>query len=257
MQQGTLMPKKVDHYDDPEYDYGKYWEGRAYEHAAETMAINRLLEGKRFKHAIDIGGGYGRLSVVLTKYADTVTLIEPSNHQLKQAEVFLKHYSGISLRKLPADNLKLVDASVDLAVMIRVMHHLPDPEPELREISRVLTTDGYALIEVANYAHARNRLRHYVRREKMPLQPVDIRSNANRHEAEIPFVNHNPKTVVKQLAHVGLKVDRILSVSNLRSTKLKKLMPQRVLLAIEGVLQPTLARGYFGPSVFFLVKKAQ
>jgi hypothetical protein len=29
------------------------------------------------------------------------------------------------------------------------------------------------------------------------------------------------------------------------------------MLAIEGVLQPTLASSYFGPSVFFLVRKGQ
>jgi len=29
-----------------------------------------------------------------------------------------------------------------------------------------------------------------------------------------------------------------------------------VMLAIEGILQPTLANSFFGPSVFFLVRKA-
>jgi hypothetical protein len=141
--------------------------------------------------------------------------------------------------------------------MIRVMHHLPEPSPEFREISRVLSNDGYAIIEVANYLHARNRIRHLVRREKLPVEPVDIRSEQNKRDDEIPFVNHNPKTVIKQLAHAGLRVERILSVSNLRSPRLKKVMPRNVMLAIEGILQPTLANSYFGPSVFLLVKKAK
>jgi hypothetical protein len=29
------------------------------------------------------------------------------------------------------------------------------------------------------------------------------------------------------------------------------------MLAFEGILQPTLAHTYFGPSVFFLIKKAK
>jgi len=141
--------------------------------------------------------------------------------------------------------------------MIRVMHHLPTPETEFAEIARVLADDGYAIIEVANYWHARNRLKHLVKHSKMPAQPVDIRSAANRsNKNEIAFVNHNPHTVINQLAHAGLKVDRILSVSNLRSQGLKKIMPQSMMLAIEGILQPTLANSFFGPSVFFLVKKA-
>lgn len=258
MQDGANTPrktKKADHYDDPDYDYGKYWEGREYEHAAEEMAIARLLEGKRFHHAVDVGGGYGRLSVILKKYAAKVTLAEPSHYQLDRAEEYLKQHPDIERKQLQADRLEFADGSVDLVTMIRVMHHLPDPEAELREIARILSPHGYALIEVANYTHARNRIRHYLRRKKFPTRAVDIRSDQNRRQDEVQFVNHNPKTFIKQLAHAGLKVERILSVSNLRSTKLKKLMPQRVMLAIEGILQPTLARGYFGPSVFFLVKK--
>lgn len=260
MQDGVPTPgrhKKADHYDDPDYDYGKYWEGREYEHAAEEMAINRLLEGKHFRHALDVGGGYGRLSVVLKKYAKKVTLAEPSHYQLDRAEVYLRDHADIQRKQLQAADLQFPDGSIDLVTMIRVMHHLPDPESELKEIARILAPEGYAVIEVANYTHARNRLRHYLHRKKLPTRPVDIRSDQNRREDEVQFVNHNPKTFIRQLAHAGLKVERILSVSNLRNTKLKKLMPQRVMLAIEGILQPTLAHGYFGPSVFFLVKKAK
>jgi hypothetical protein len=137
------------------------------------------------------------------------------------------------------------------------MHHLPDPNPEFKELSRVLSDDGYLILEVANYMHGRNRLKHAVKRQKMPVEPVDIRSEHNKREDEIPFVNHNPHTVIKQLAHNGLKVDRILSVSNLRSPGLKKIVPRKAMLAIEGILQPTLANSFFGPSVFFLVKKAK
>jgi hypothetical protein len=104
--------------------------------------------------------------------------------------------------------------------------------------------------------HGRNRLKHVLKGKKMPTDPVDIRSAANKREEEIPFVNHNPHTVIKQLAHAGLKVERILSVSNLRSPGLKKILPKSVMLAIEGILQPTLANSFFGPSVFFLVRKA-
>ena len=158
---------------------------------------------------------------------------------------------------MQADDLTFKDGSIDLYTMIRVMHHLPDPSNEFREIARTLADDGYAIIEVANYAHGRNRLKHMMKGKKLPTEPVDIRSAAHRNEEEIPFVNHNPHTVIKQLAHAGLKVDSILSVSNLRSPGLKKIMPKRAMLAIEGILQPTLANQFFGPSVFFMVRKAK
>lgn len=249
------MPKKVVHYDDPAYDYQKYWDGRQYEHEAEKMALHKLLEGKHFQSAVDIGGGYGRISLLLKKYADKVILIEPSRQQLKLADEFLADHPDIERRRLYGDALNFPDASVDLVTMIRVMHHLPDPSSEFAEIARILSDEGYAIIEAANYMHARNRIKYLIHHKKLPLSPVDIRSLHNRHADEIPFVNHNPKTIRRQLAHAGLKVERILSVSNLRSSGVKKLVPRRVMLAIEGILQPTLAQGFFGPSVFFLVRK--
>lgn len=251
----AAQKKKADQYNDPTHNYLRYWDGRDYEHAAEEMAIKRLLEGKHFKTAVDVGGGYGRLCVLLEKYAEKVTLAEPSQQQLDIAADFLKDHPEVDRKLLQADDLKFKDGSIDLLTMVRVMHHLPDPSPEFAEFARVLSDDGYAIIEVANYSHARNRLKHFIKGKKLPVEPVDIRSAQNQREDEIPFVNHNPETVIKQLAHAGLKVERILSVSNLRSPALKKIMPRSVMLAIEGILQPTLANSYFGPSVFFLVRK--
>ena len=253
--QAMRSKKRADQYDDPKYNYLTYWNGRDYENAAEEMAIKRLLEGKHFRRAVDVGGGYGRLCVLLERYADKVTLAEPSQQQLDIAKDFLKDHPAVARKLMQANDLKFGDGSIDLVTMIRVMHHLPNPEAELAEISRILSDDGYAIIEVANYLHARNRLKHFLHGKKIPTEPVDIRSAANRRADEIAFVNHNPHTVIKQLAHAGLKVDRILSVSNLRSPGVKKVLPKSVMLAIEGILQPTLASSFFGPSVFFLVKK--
>lgn len=249
--------KVADQYDNGDYNYLKYWDNRDYEHASEEMALKRLLGGKHFKSAADVGGGYGRLCVFLQNYADKVTLAEPSKQQHAIAKDFLKDYPKIDRVITQADDLKLADGSQDLLTVIRVMHHLPDPSAEFRELHRVLSDNGYLVLEVANYAHGRNRLKHVVRGKKLPTEPIDIRSEANRNSNEPAFVNHNPKTVIKQLAHAGLIVEKTLSVSNLRSPGLKKLLPKSVMLAAESVMQPTLAKTYFGPSVFFLVRKAK
>lgn len=248
--------KRADQYNDPTHNYLKYWEGRDYENDAEEMAIKRLLKGKHFKNAVDVGGGYGRLCVLLEDYADKVTLAEPSQQQLDIGKIYLKDHPRVDRKLLQADDLKFKDGSIDLLTMVRVMHHLPSPTPELAEISRVLSKEGYAIIEVANYMHGRNRLKYFLKGEKMPTEPVSLRPVAKNGKNDIPFVNHNPHTVIKQLAHAGLKIDRVLSVSNLRSQGLKKVMPKKAMLAIEGIMQPTLANSFFGPSIFFLVKKA-
>lgn len=249
--------RKADQYNDPNHNYLHYWDGRDYENASEQIAIKRLLNGKKFKHAVDVGGGYGRMCLLLESYADKVTLAEPSQQQLDIAKTFLKDHPRVDRKLLQASDLKFKNGSIDLVTMIRVMHHLPDPNPEFAELSRILSDDGYIILEVANYAHGRNRLKHALKRKKLPTNPVDIRSEENKKKGEIPFVNHNPNTVVKQLAHAGLKVEKTLSVSNLRSPGLKKIMPRSLMVSIEKALQPTLAGTYFGPSVFFLVRKAK
>ena len=255
--QSRQTHKRADQYNDPNHNYLRYWDGRDYEHAAEEIAIRRLLKGRHFKTAVDIGGGYGRLCLLLQHYADRVVLAEPSRQQLDLAKDFLRDYPKVERRLMQADDLQFPDGSVDLITMIRVMHHLPEPTDELKEIARVLSSDGYAIIEVANYSHMRNRIKHYLQGKRLPAKPVDIRSDAHRTKDEIPFVNHNPKTVMRQFEHAGLRVERMLSVSNLRHPTLKRRLPLGLMLAIERTLQVPLASTFFGPSMFFLVQKIQ
>ncbi len=247
--------KIANQYDNDNYNYLKYWDGRDYEHASEEMAIKRLIKGKKFKHAVDIGGGYGRLCLLLEEYADKVTLAEPAKSQLDIAKDYLKNHKRIDSKLMQADDLKFKDESIDLYTMIRVMHHLPDPSKEFAELHRTLSKDGYIVLELANYAHARNRIKHAVKGKRLPVKPVDIRSKENQRDEEIAFVNHNPKTIIKQLDKAGFKVEKVLSVSNLRSPGLKKIIPRSAMLSLEKIMQPTLARTYFGPSVFFLLRK--
>lgn len=244
--------KRADFYDGPAHDYLGYWKGRDYEHDAERIAIDRLLAGQHFEHAVDVGGGYGRITALLPQYADHVTLAEPSSRQLDVAARFLG--GGVERVQAQAAHLPFASGSMDLVTMVRVMHHLPDPTAELAEIARVLDPVGVAVIEVANLGHARNRLRRLGR--GVPVGPVDIRSPENRHDDEIPFVNHNIDTVTRQLSDAGLRVVRSLSVSNLRSGALKRVVPHRVLLRVERAAQPALARCRFGPSIFLSVAKA-
>jgi SAM-dependent methyltransferase len=249
------IKKRADYYDGPAHDYLSYWDGRDYEHAAEELALRRLLHDRHFDHAVDVGGGYGRLCLLLRNFADHVTLAEPSRRQLDIAEHFLAEYPTVERVQTQADDLAFADGSVDLVTMIRVSHHLPNPAAEFAEISRVLAPGGTAVVEVANLAHARNRLRYLVKRQPLPTTPVDIRSPENRHDDEIPFVNHNPHVVIRQLAAAGLRTERVLSVSNLRSATLKKALPHRLRVGLERLLQPLLSTLYFGPSIFLLVRK--
>jgi ubiquinone/menaquinone biosynthesis C-methylase UbiE len=247
--------RKVANQYDRGYDYTAYWRNRDYESAAEQQAIRALLGTRRFRHAVDIGGGFGRLSLLLREYADRVTLTDPSETQLTAAEKLLAD-TDIERRQMQADDLQFADGELDLITMVRVMHHIPEPSVEFGELARVLAADGCAIIEVANYGHALNRLKHLRRRQPMPTEPVSILTSTEHGSDSIAFVNHNIDTVVAQLAAAGLLLDRKLSVSNLRSATLKKVLPTRALLGVERILQRPLARLDFGPSIFLQLRKA-
>jgi ubiquinone/menaquinone biosynthesis C-methylase UbiE len=251
----TAKIRKADQYNDPKYNYQDYWVGRDYEHAAEEMAVSRLLRKQHFEHAVDVGGGYGRLSKYLTKFADKVTLAEPSQQQLDIAKIYLQDTPAVSQRLLQAADLKMKDKSADLVLVVRVLHHLPDPSQELKEISRVLKPGGTFLLEFANDAHFLNRIRYGVRGKSIPKKPVSIQDEAKVEAGELPFVNHHPKTIIKMLQDAGFEVEATLSGSNLRSRTLKKLLGKKPLLAVENVMQPLLAPIYFGPSVWLRLKK--
>jgi SAM-dependent methyltransferase len=134
--------RRADQYDDPTHDYRQYWQGRDYEHAAEEIAVRRLLGHRHFRRAIDVGGGFGRLSKLLTEFADSVLLAEPSQQQLDKAVEFLVDDPRIERRQLQAADLQQPDGSADLVLFVRVLHHIPDPGRELREIARVLEPGG-------------------------------------------------------------------------------------------------------------------
>jgi ubiquinone/menaquinone biosynthesis C-methylase UbiE len=247
--------RKADQYNDPKHNYQDYWTGREYEHAAEEMAIKRLLKKDKFNQAVDVGGGYGRLSKYLTKFSKKVILAEPSQQQLDIAKIYLKDAPAVYRKLWQASDLKLTDGEADLVLVVRVLHHLPDPAPELNEIARVLKPGGTFILEFANDAHFLNRLRYGVRGKAVPKTPVDIRSEENKKSGEIAFVNHHPKSILKMLDSAGFELEAVLSGSNLRSPTLKKVLGKKPLLTAEKIMQPLLAPLYFGPSIWFRLKK--
>ncbi|TXL57446.1 class I SAM-dependent methyltransferase [Aeromicrobium terrae] len=246
--------KKVADQYDRGYDYTKYWDNRDYEHAAEEIAIRRLLDGRHFGRAADVGGGFGRLCLLLREYADHVTLAEPSLTQLEAAKKVLAG-TDVEQIQMQADDLQFDDASLDLLTMVRVMHHIPEPSAEFAEIARVLKPGATALIEVANYGHFKNRRRYKKEGKPLPTEPVSIRTAPADEPDAIAFVNHNIDTVVGQLSSAGLHLVDKLSVSNLRSERLKKMLPMSVMLAAEKAAQRRLASRDFGPSIFLELRK--
>lgn len=242
------------HYDDPAYSYTQYWVNRDYEHAAENIAIKTLLENIHVSSAVDIGGGYGRLTGILSRYANHAILLEPSAKLRSQAKKYLSNYPKVSIISGTAEHTSLDPQSQNLVMMVRVFHHIPDLNPVFSELSRIIKPSGYLLFEFANSLNFKSRIRSLLTGSPILLTPLERRSQANIRKGTISFVNHHPSTVFKIMSQHGFSVYQTLSVSNFRSPLVKQILPFRLLLILEKICQPLLAKLYFGPSIFVLAR---
>lgn len=243
-------------YDDDKHSYEEFWDGRDYEHHSEMLAIKKLLNGKHYKLAMDFGGGYGRVTPAILEFSDKVILVDPSKKQLDISKRYLKDDPKVeTLRVTKKDTVPAKDKSLDLLVMIRVSHHLAEPAPIFDEIYRSLKSGGEAIIEVANSAHVKNKLKYLTKLRGVPLESIQIGHNANGKKESTPFYNHNPKLIEELLRQTGFEIEGKLSVSNLRSQIVKSKLGLNPMLKVEGKLQTKLAFMDFGPSIFFLLKK--
>ena len=187
---GVIYEKSF--YDDSEFSYLDYWKGRQYEHKSEIVALTNLLGTTAYGVIADIGGGFGRITKLLAKYAKQTILVEPALKQRTIAKEHLKGLPGVLIKPGTAEVTNLADKSVDVAVLVRVMHHLPDPDPALIELHRILKDDGLAIIEFANSLNLKSRIQSLISGKPILPAPIDRRRLVNIRKNSIPFVNHHP-----------------------------------------------------------------
>lgn len=244
-----------DYYDDKEFSYDRYWQNRQYEHASEVMAIHRMLGDKKFAETADIGGGFGRLTKIVAEFSERVTLVEPSEKMRAMAKAFLQGLPNVKIVAGSAHATSLTNGSQNLVLSVRVLHHLTDLSPVFAEFSRITKPNGLLLVEYANALNIKARIRSLVSGKPILRTPVDLRSTANVIRHSIPFVNHHPEVVGKLLLQNHFTIKKVYSVSNLRMPWLKKILPIKLALALEYLLQKPLSWLYFGPSIFLLCER--
>lgn len=241
------------------YNYPQFWHGREYEDKAEKICLKKLLAKIPQKNSIiDIGGGFGRLAEIYAQEFEKCLLIDPSEKLLNLAKKNLKNFKNIKFQTGTGENLPVEDASFDVALMVRVVHHLPNPEKAFQEASRVLKPQGFLILEFANKIHFLARLRSWLMADfgfTSNLESVDQRSAKSIASGTIPFLNHHPEFIKQNLEKSGFKVISSLSVSNFRHPILKKIIPLILLLFLESKIQRLTSKCYFGPSIFILAQK--
>lgn len=253
------MPKA--YYDS--YDYPSYWKGRDYEHESEVVAITKLLSLIPNSDTIaDIGAGFGRLTPTYIRKANKIFLIEPSKNLLKIAEQnYSKNNKEFKYICATLEELEkhINKETLDVALMVRVMHHLKDPKNSLSTINKTLKKNGYLILEFANKIHGKAVFKSMCSGDftfPIDITPSDRRCDENKVSKVIPFYNYHPDIIKETLKDEGFKILKTLSVSNVRNNFMKKNVPFNTLLRIEDTLQNLISPTCFGPSIFVLAQKS-
>jgi len=221
-----------------------FWDqgGRAYEDAVEAVALRRLLPASG-RLLLELGAGAGR-NTPRYKNFERVVLLDYSHTQLEQARDRL----GASPRYVyvAADvyRLPFVAGLFDAATMIRTLHHMADAPKALAQVRSVLEPGAAFILEYANKRNLKAVLRFAFGRQKWnPFTPEPVEF------AELNFDFH-PAAVRGWLKDCGFSIERQLTVSHFRAGIFKKLLPLKLLVAMDSLAQLTGDGWQYSPSVF-------
>jgi ubiquinone/menaquinone biosynthesis C-methylase UbiE len=235
-------------YTDSDYQ-SSFWDqgGRAYEDAAEAIALKHLLPTSG-KLLLEIGAGAGRNT---PRYAgfEKIVLLDYSRTQLEQAQARLGKSDKYVYVAADAYRLPFVDGLFDGATMIRALHHMSDAPKVLAGAARVMRSDSIFILEFANKKNFKAILRWLLRRQDwspFTRAPVEF--------AALNFDFH-PRAVFDWLTEAGFAVEAKRTVSHFRLGLLKRLVPFRWLAALDGLFQPTGEIFQFTPSVFVRARR--
>jgi ubiquinone/menaquinone biosynthesis C-methylase UbiE len=226
-------------------DYqARFWDqgDRAYEDQVEAIALRRLLPpgGARL---LELGAGAGRNT---PRYAgfDHVVLVDYSRTQLEQALQRLG--AGPRYTYVAADiyRLPFAPSAFPAATMIRTLHHMADAPAALCQVRGCLASGGDFVLEFANKRHLKSIARWLLRRQAW--SPFD------RTPVEFAALNFDfhPRAVEGWLRAAHFEIGRRLTVSHFRLALLKRLLPLRLLVAMDSLAQWSGGLWQLTPSVF-------
>jgi SAM-dependent methyltransferase len=239
--------RQICDYEGSRYRTAFWGQGRAYEDAAERVALQHMLPptGSRL---IDIGGGYGRLVPLYGGY-DQVIVFDYALSQLRQAQE-LWGASGPNghprYTYVAGDfyELPFAPSAFDTVVMVRTLHHATDAASVLKGVSEILAQGGSFVLEFANKRNLKAILRYLVgRQDWSPFErdPVEF----------VPLnFDFHPDWIEELLSTADLRIRQRRAVSTFRLALLKRLVPTSLLVTLDRICQPLGALLPLSPSVF-------
>ncbi|SIR02488.1 Methyltransferase domain-containing protein [Haladaptatus litoreus] len=119
--------------------------------------VESFLDGRTADTALDLGCGNGRHAELLTAHARRVVGADVSAGLLAEASARARERGfETDLVQCDAARIPLTQNSIDLAVYVATLHHLPTRDARvgsLDELARVLSLEGTALVSAWSTAH--------------------------------------------------------------------------------------------------------
>ena len=221
-----------------------FWErgGREYEDQVEAVALRRLLPDSGIT-LLELGAGAGRNTPRYHGYKHVV-LLDYSLTQLQQAQERLGRLERYIFVAADIYRLPFMSGVFDAATMIRTIHHMVDAPRALSQVRQVLSPGAAFILEYANKQNLKAILRYLLRRQSWsPFTPEPVEF------VQLNFDFH-PKSIRAWLGQAGFQVERQLTVSHFRFEPLKRLIPLRILVAMDSLSQLTGDWWQLTPSVF-------
>ena len=121
------------------------WSNRKVNDAARTRAGELIPAGAR---VLDCAAGTGEFSLAVAKRAGSVLCTDQSEAMLARArkKVRKRGLSNVSFARRDITALPDPDGSFDAVIAANVLHLLPDPEPAVRELWRVVAPGGRLIL---------------------------------------------------------------------------------------------------------------
>jgi ubiquinone/menaquinone biosynthesis C-methylase UbiE/DNA-binding transcriptional ArsR family regulator len=94
----------------------------------------------------DLGCGTGHVSAALAPFVARVVAVDASAEMLQAARARVGAADNVDLRRGDLEALPIDDERLDVATLMLVLHHVPDPALALKEVVRVLKPGGRLLL---------------------------------------------------------------------------------------------------------------
>jgi ubiquinone/menaquinone biosynthesis C-methylase UbiE/DNA-binding transcriptional ArsR family regulator len=94
----------------------------------------------------DLGCGTGQTSAAIAPFVARVVAVDRSGEMLQAARRRLRDQSNVDIRRGEIETLPISDGELDVAIMMLVLHHVPDPAAVLREAARVVRPGGRLVV---------------------------------------------------------------------------------------------------------------